>query len=258
MVRAATATLLSVAALALISASPPGAPPKQDAARAVLDPVALQALRSMGAYLKTLNSFELRSRATIETNVEDTDLKVTLGLENLYRVQRPNRFFIEVKSDRQFRQYFYDGKKFTVNVPRQGFFSQVDAPPTISDVVEDIYEEFGITLPLSDLFFWADEGSPTDGIESAVRVGYAKIGGVDTDQFAFRGELLDFQVWIARGPKPLPMKMVITTRDDPARPSYAAELSWNTAAKFAPATFAFKPDAKASAIQMARADPKEN
>ncbi|MCG7347197.1 DUF2092 domain-containing protein, partial [Sphingomonas sp. ACRSK] len=99
-------------------------------AATTVDPVAIQALRSMGNYLKTLNSFELRSKATIETNMENTDLKVSLGLENTYRVQRPNAFFIELRSDRQYRQFYYDGRKFTVNVPRQGFYAAVDAPPT--------------------------------------------------------------------------------------------------------------------------------
>lgn len=232
-------------------------PAPTSAAATTVDPVALQALTAMGTYLKTLKSFELRSNATIETSMDDTDLKVTLGLENLYRVERPNRFFISVKSDRQQREFFYDGKNFTVNVPRQNFYAVTAAPPTIAAVVEDIYENFGITLPLSDIFAWADSGAPTDGIKSAVRIGYAKIGGVDTDQFAFRGDSLDFQIWISRGAQPLPKKIVITARDDPARPSYSAELTWNTNARFTADTFAFKPDAKSSAIQMAKLAPEE-
>lgn len=246
-----------IAAIALAAAAP-GSAPAQVApvaaagAAQTIDPVAIQALRNMGVYLKTLQSFEIRSKATIETNVEDSDIKITVGLENVYRVQRPNRFQITMTSDRLAREFYYDGKNFTVHVPRQQFYSTVAAPATISQVVEDIYDQFGITMPLSDLFFWADDGAPTDGIQSAMRVGFAKIGGVDTDQFVFRGELLDFQVWISRGPRPLPMKIVITTRTDPTRPSYSAELSWNTTAKFTPATFAFKPDAKTSAIPMAR------
>lgn len=226
-------------------------------AATTVDPVAIQALRSMGNYLKTLNSFELRSKATIETNMENTDLKVSLGLENTYRVQRPNAFFIELRSDRQYRQFYYDGRKFTVNVPRQGFYAAVDAPPTIGDLIDAIYEDYGIALPLSDIFYWADAGTPTEDVRSAVRVGYAKIGGVDTDQFAYRGDELDFQLWIARGSRPLPMKIAIINREDPIHPSFTAELTWNTNTRFAPSTFAFKPPSGASSIQMARLDSQE-
>ncbi|HEX7857121.1 MAG TPA: DUF2092 domain-containing protein [Sphingobium sp.] len=218
-----------------------------------IDPMAIQALRGMGAYLKTLQNFQIDSKATIETNVEDSDIKITVGMNNVYQVERPNKFHVSLRSDRQMRDYYYDGKKFTVSIPRQHFFAVADAPPTIAEVVDDMYNQYGITLPLSDLFVWAYDGAPTDGLLSALRIGYAKIGNIDTDQFAYRGEQLDFQIWIARGPRPLPVKMVITSRDPETRPSYSADLTWNTAAKFTPATFAFKPDAKTSQIQMAKA-----
>lgn len=255
---------IGLAAIALIGVpaahaqtQPAPQPAAGGTATATIDPVAMQALTAMGNYMKTLKSFEIHSKATIQTSMDDTDLKVTLGLENIYRVQRPDAFFIELRSDRQFRQFFYDGKTFTVSVPRQSFYSAVSAPPTIKAVVDDIYDQYGVSLPLSDIFYWADAGAPTDGIRSAVRVGYAKVGGADTDQFAFRGDSLDFQVWIARGAKPLPLKIAITDRSDPVRPSYEAELSWDTAAKFTPATFAFKPPSGASKIQMAKLDSVE-
>jgi hypothetical protein len=251
------AAIALIGAPALAQDAPQTAPANQATAGATVDPLAVQALVAMGNYLKTLKSFELHSKATIQTSMDETDLKVTLGLDNIYRVQRPNAFFIEIRSDRQFRQFFYNGKTFTVSVPRQGFYSVVDAPATIREVVDGIYDQYGISLPLSDIFTWADVGAPTDGIRSAVRVGFAKIGGVDTDQFAFRGDTLDFQVWIARGSKPLPMKIAITDRSDPVHPSYEAELSWNTAAKFTPASFAFKPSSGASKIQMAKLDSVE-
>lgn len=246
-----------LAAIALLAVMPVGghaqnAEPAPAAAPDKIDPVAIQALKGMGAYLKTLQSFEIRSKATIVSTVDDTDLQITLGLDNVYRVQRPDKFFVSMTSDRQVRDYYYDGKTFTVNIPRQKFYATVSAPPTIAAVVEDVYEEYGITLPLSDLFTWAVADSPTDGIRTALRVGYAKINNVDTDQFVFRGKDLDFQIWIARGARPLPIKLAIASREDAGRPSYSAELDWKTDAKFTPATFAFRPDASASPVQLAR------
>lgn len=231
----------------------PASPATTTASAPKLDPVAIQALRSMGAYLKTLQSFQIDAKATVETNVEDSDIKITIGMNNVYQVQRPDKFHVSLRSDRQVRDYYYNGKTFTVNVPRQNLYATVSAPPTIPEVVDDIYARYDVALPLSDLFVWASVGAPVEGIRSALRIGYAKIGDTDTDQFAYRGDLIDFQVWIARGARPLPLKMVITSRDPGTRPSYSAELSWNTAAKFAPATFEFKPDAKAGKIELAKA-----
>jgi hypothetical protein len=251
--------VLSLGAAMLALAGPPAsaqtAPAAAPSAIATLDPVALQALKGMGAYLRTLKSFEVKTRATVENVVEDTDLKVTLGVEGLYRVQRPNAFYVDLKSDRQERQYFYDGNSFSVNVPRQGYYATISKPGSMTDVVDTIADQYQIDLPLADLFYWAEADSPTDMLESAVRIGFAKVGGVDTDQFALRGQDRDLQVWIARGARPLPVKMVITSRWNGL--SYAADLTWNTSPSFTPATFAFKPDAKSSKIQLASASTQE-
>jgi hypothetical protein len=235
--------------------APPAAPPAQPAVQpakpAPIDPVAIEALKGMGAYLKSLKAFELRSKAVAETGVGDMDIKVHLGYEGFYKVQRPIGFYVQLKSDRAVREYFYDGKSFTVSVPRQNFYSTVSAPPTIRDMVDKAYDDYGIDLPLSDLFYWAEKPT-TDGITTAIRIGYAKINGQEADQFAFQGPDLDWQLWIARGKAPLPLKIVITDRVDSMHPSYSAELTWNTAPTLKGSDFKFTPDAKATSIQMSK------
>ena len=242
-------------ALALAIASPAAAQAQAaapGAAAATVDPAAVQALQNMGAYLKTLTNFELRSNAKLVGGAGDTDLKVTLGLQNTYRVERPNRLFIEIRSDKRYRQYFYDGKTFAVNVPAKGAYAKVPAASTIAQLVKDIDTQYDLQLPLSELFKWAIEGAPVEGLRSAHRVGHASIGGVETDGFAFRDDLLDFQLWIATGAKPLPMKIVVTANDNTSHVSYTSELTWDTNPKFAPSTFVFKPEAKASEVPLAQ------
>jgi len=219
-------------------------------AATTLDPVAIEALKGMGNYLKSLQTFEVHSNATMEAALQDTDLLVHLGYEGTYRVQRPNAFYVQLKSDRTVREYFYDGKSLTVNVPRQNLYATAAAPSTIRQTVDKIYNDYGISLPLADLFYWS-ESPMTDGITSAVRVGFARINGQETDQFVYRGEDLDWQVWIARGSAPLPLKIVITDRSQTLRPSYSAELTWNTSPKFSARDFTFTPDPKATSIKLA-------
>lgn len=256
-------TMAGTVALALALCSLPGLSLAQTPAAATsatpatgataattLDPVALEALKGMGNYLKTLKTFEVHSNATMEASLQDTDLLVHLGYEGTYRVQRPNAFYIQLKSDRAVREYFYDGKSLTVNVPRQNVYATAAAPPTIRQTVDQIYKDYGISLPLADLFYWS-ESPMTDGITSAVRVGFAKINGQETDQFVYRGEDLDWQVWIARGPAPLPLKIVITDRSQSLRPSYSAELTWNTSPQLSARDFTFTPDPKATSIKLA-------
>src|SRR5688572_16513385 len=113
LIGAAVLALSPAIASAQATQSAPPAPAQSVAAGTrpnVIDPVALNALRGMGAYLKSLKAFELRSKATIETSLQDTDLQVHFGYEGTYRVQRPNAFLVQLTSDRAVREYIYDGK----------------------------------------------------------------------------------------------------------------------------------------------------
>lgn len=253
----ATATALLLAGLPLPTlaqsdpapAAAPAAPSAKTAADTI-DPIAIQALVGMGNYLKTLKSFEFHTKATAEAAFQDTDFLVHLGYEATYKVMRPTAFYVKLQSDRAIREYFYDGKTLTVNVPRQNYYAKVTAPPTIRQTVDKIYLDYGIDLPLADVFYWS-ENPVTDGITSAVRVGFARVNGKETDQFAYRGDTLDWQIWIARGKTPLPLRIVITDRTNPVRPSYSADLDWNTAPRLTAKDFAFVPPANSSPIQVA-------
>jgi hypothetical protein len=220
------------------------------AAAPTRDPQAMAALQRMEDYLRTLRAFELRTKTIIEEPITNGQ-KLEFAGTALYRIRRPDAFFIETTSDRAIRQYYYDGRAFTVYAPRQDFYATIAAPPTIRETVDKIYREAGIALPLADLFYWSDANAPTDKIASATRVGYAKVDGIDTDQYAFRGEETDWQIWIERGPRPLPRRIVIVSREDPAQPEYAATLSWNLGPRLSASNFAFRPDREARPIALA-------
>ena len=108
-------------------------------------------------------------------------------------------------SDHKQRQYFYDGKTFTLFSPQTGFYSVVDAPPKIINLADLLEDRYGLELPLVDLFRWgSDEYSEAgfDQITSATFIGTAKIEGVETDHYAFRQPGVDWQIWIERGARP--------------------------------------------------------
>jgi len=222
---------------------------KPDAA--LVEPQALDALKKMGAYLRTLNAFEIKANTLTDTVLDNGQTVQFAGTAN-YRVRKPNGFIITVASDRKVRQFNYDGKSFTIFSPRMGFYTTVPAPPTIREVLTRIHDKLGVELPLEDLFRWGLPEDRHDELTSGVLVGYAKMNGVDSDQYAFREGDVDWQIWIQRGNRPLPLKVVITLTSDPARPQFAANLNWNISPQFTDATFAFKPPANAKSITIAQ------
>jgi hypothetical protein len=245
---------LAIAALALAAGcAGQGAPfamgpaPTQARTAQSVDPASMEALRRMGSYLMTLQTFEVTANANID-EVLDTGQKVQFAQTTTYKVRRPNAFHIATVSDRKVRDFIYDGRQLTVWAPRTKFYAQVDAPPTIREVLDLASERYDVNLPLEDLFHWGTPEARFDDITSATRIGFARIGGVETDQYAFRQGEVDWQVWIERGSRALPRKLVITTRDEQAQPQYSATLDWNLSPRFGTDTFAFRPPADAKRI----------
>lgn len=220
-----------------------------------IDPGALQAASRMGAYLRSLQSFEVMSSASLEEVIDAKGTKTTTHLTGAYKVRRPDGFVIDITTPKKARRFIYDGKSFTVFAPKVGYFATISAPATIDQTVETIYESYGVILPLADLFYWGADSQPTDRVTSAKRLGQEKVGGVDVDHYAFAGPDMSWEVWIQRGETPLPRKMRIITIDDPAKPTFTADLTWTTPATFAPDTFIFKPATDAKPIAMARVAP---
>jgi hypothetical protein len=227
------------------------ATPEKAKTSASVDPDALAALNKMGAYLRTLGSFELKADTLTDNVLENGQTAQFAGTVD-YKVRRPNGFVITVADDRKVRQFNYDGKNFTVFSPRMGYYATVAAPATIREVLDNAYQKYGISLPMDDLFRWGQPGDKSGNLKSGFLVGYAKMGGQDADQYAFRSGNIDWQIWIARGDKPLPLKIVLTDASDPARPQYTATYHWVPSATFTDATFAFKPPPASKPIKLAQ------
>lgn len=232
------------------AASSPGTAKKPPAKKPAVEPEAIGALEKMGAFLREQQSFTVHT--TMETDqVLQSGQKVQLPSTGDLRVRRPDHLRADVTSDRRQRQLFYDGKTFTMYGQRVGYYATVPAPPTIGELAEEIEERYGIELPLVDLFYWGTDKASLAQIKGAIYVGPSKVGGVDTDHYAFRQPGLDWQIWIERGARPLPRKLVLTSTDDPARPEYSVAMAWDLSVKHDDSLFTFVPPKDSEQIALA-------
>ena len=102
-------------------------------------------------------------------------------------------------------------------------------------------KEYGVELPLADLFFWADASTPPVAIEIAYFAGETPILGKVCRHYAYRVAHADVQLWIPKDGTPLPCRMVVTNTEDEARPQFGATLVWNPDAILGEGEFAFVP-----------------
>ena len=214
-----------------------------------VDPGAIQALKDMGAHLQTLKRFQVTTDLTGERVLADGQ-KLQHAATATLDVERPNRVRAVMVSPRSERRIIYDGKTVTLFTPAQNYYSTIAFTGTLGELVEKLQERFDVEIPLSDLFVWGTPAAPLDKIESAMNAGQDFIGDDLCDHYAFRQGKVDWQIWITPGAKPLPRKLVITSRADEARPQSVSLLQWNLKPAFADAVFRFTPPAGAKAIEI--------
>src|SRR5436190_18820320 len=217
----------------------------------IIEDGAVDALKEMSAYLKSATTLQADTVGSLDVVTNDGQ-RIQLDGNTTYKMRRPG-FVIDYVSDMKSRRFIYDGKTFTVYSPKLGYYASAPAPGTNREVLDTIYNKFGISLPLVDLFRWGD-GMNADRIQalkSAYDIGTATIDGAETDHYAFREANVDWEVWIQKGDQPLPRKLVIVDRTDPSRPTFVSRLSWQVNPTFTDADFAFVPDANAKRIQLA-------
>ena len=227
------------------AASAPAAQPGP----AQVEPGAVDALVKMSAYLRTLQAFQI----TMQTERDDVDAYgqlITLSGQATYKVRRPNALAIDLDLPIMKRRYVYDGKTVTVFDPATSYFAKFQAPSTIRETLELAQDKYGVPLPLEDLFTWSEGDDRAKALTSAHFIGKTQVGGQSANQYAFRQPGIDWQIWIADGDKPAPLRVAIVASDDPARPKFEADLTWDSAPQFAEDAFVFTPPAGSREIQI--------
>jgi hypothetical protein len=233
-------------------AFPTPAGPDPIATEGVIQDGAVEALKEMSNFLMSAKTLEIDTQGSLDV-VTANGQRIQLDGTTNYKIRRPG-FVITYNSDIKSRKFMYDGKNFTVYSPKLGYYATAPAPRTNREVLDTIYNKFGISLPLEDLFRWGDGGANAarlHALQSAYKVGTVTLDGVPTDHFAFREADVDWEVWIDQGPQPLPRKLVIVDRSDPARPTFVTRLRWKVNPTFSDADFTFVPDSNAKRIQLA-------
>lgn len=204
-----------------------------------VDPEVIERIEEMGKHLRSLKKFTVKSDFTFEIVTEDNQKFEYPGTLE-YKVITPNKLFAELKTDHKHRKYYYDGASMTIYDPQTKFYGQIAAPGSIGELMEKVETQYGIVLPMEDLFVWGTDKASNETITMANFIGETKVGEQSVEQFALRQGKVDWQIWVSKGKTPLPLKLVYTANDDPTRPQLSANLKWNTKAEIKNQEFKFK------------------
>lgn len=219
-----------------------------------IDPEAIDLLARSTVYVAGTKQFSMEADSTLEV-VLATGQKLQLGTRMAVTLQRPNKMRAERVGEIVDQTFLYDGKTLVMHLPEEKAYASIAAPPTLDEMLNYARDTLGVIAPGADLVTEDAFEVLIDGLTSAFVVGDAMVDGVLCDHLAFRNAEVDWQLWVAQGDKPLPMKYVITSKRMPESPQFVVQLSkWNTAPKITDKTFVFKPPKGSTQIEFIPVD----
>lgn len=214
-----------------------------------IDPEADRLLRQMSEYLGGLKEFTVRTENTQEI-ILSTGQKLQYDTPAEASVQRPNKLRAARMGDLNPQEMYYDGEMITLYNPDDKVYATADAPGTLESALDYASMYLGLYAPGGDLLYKNSYDLLTEDVVSSFYVGQSVVEGSKCHHLAFRGTEVDWQIWIEAGSKPLPKKLVITSKWMTGAPQFSILMKeWDLSPRFRTRTFAFDPPGDAQKIE---------
>jgi hypothetical protein len=224
----------------------------------IVEPEATEVLRSMADALTAAKRFSLEAQITNETFLSNgqgielaTDVRVTL--------RRPNGVLVDRRTDKYHRRLHFDGSTVVMDDVDQNLYATKELSGTVDDLLDALFERFGVNVPLADLVVRDPYTSLSQYADTVLYVGVSRVRGIPCHHVAFTNDVLDWQVWIQSEGPPLPRKMVLVHKDEPGMPRFSAFITkWDLAPDAPDSVFTFQPPAGAEQIELTESETIED
>jgi hypothetical protein len=225
-------------------------------AQAAVSSEATAALKRMTDYMASLPAYSLETQNTLEVVLESGQ-KLQFDSATNFSAKRPDKFRANRYGDLIKQEFYYDGSNLTLANPESKHYAVVKAPATIDTALDFATESLDIIAPASDLIHKDAFQRLMAGTTEGFVVGKSIIEGQECDHLAFRGENVDWQLWMRTGDKPIPCKYVITTTDIEGMPQFSVTVrSFNAAPALDDALFRYTPPKGATKVDFISPDSK--
>lgn len=190
----------------------------------VIDPVADKLLKDMSKTLSSAKAFTFTAAINFDQLLVSGQ-QIQYGGAAAMTVQRPDKVFAEFRGDMDGKRVWYSGKDVTVLDVDKKFYGKLPVPANIDDAMDNLMDDYGFTLPLSDVVVSDPYTAFVTNVAAGVVIGDSTINGQSCKHLAFVEKYIDWQIWITNGAQALPCKLVITYKTLPGGPQYSAVFS---------------------------------
>jgi len=205
-------------------------------------------LKTTADYLSSQQTIELKFDSDIEVVTPQLE-KIQFTNSGEVLLNRPDKLRAHRVGGYADVALYFDGKTASVYGKNLNVFAQFEVPGTVDHLIEAMRVGHGVALPGADLLLSRPYDALVADVMEAKHVGRGVIDGVECEHLAFRNFDTDWQLWVDVGDKPVPRKLVITSKTVNGAPQYTFRVRhWKTGMAPAPAAFKFVPPAGAEKI----------
>lgn len=244
--------LRSLTGLAIILAltgcvgSPANQPSRTAVGKTALSPVepvnARTILTRMARRLAGSPAYSVNLHSSYDV-LQPSGQKIEFNETREVTLKRPNYLRIEVEeSNGEQHLVYYDGRTLTAYSPSQNVYAQTAKPGGIDQAVIYFLKDLNMRLPLAMLLLSRFPEEIEKHTLDLDYVEWANIDGVATHHLAGRTDAVDYQVWVAAGADPTPVRIVLTYRTAEGQPEFRAQFSdWDFSLQNLDEKFIFQP-----------------
>jgi hypothetical protein len=207
--------------------------------------------KAMSDYLgkQTKMSFDVDTSLEIVT----TDgQKLSLTSSGSVTMVRPDKVHVIRHGGFANTEVFFNGKTLALVRKDQNQYATVDSPGTIEHLTQELREKYERPLPAADLLSPNVYQAMMPNVKDVKDLGTGFIRGTECDHIAFRTDEVDWQLWIAKGNRPYPMRVTFTSTKVKGSPQYQIDVTaFKTGNDVKTTDFSFSPPPGAKKVEPA-------
>jgi len=202
---------------------------------------AILLLEQMSVEIAGLDSFIVHGDAYADARLDAGQIIEHSSQVTLQLRREPGSVRITKRSTENTREIYFDEGLLSVYSSSENFYAQTKISEDVESVLDYAINEIDIEVPLLD-FVSADIAD--DFLQDADEVRYLGTSLIRDEVFhhiGIRSQEVDVQLWIASAGRPLPGKLVISSKWESGSPRFVGFFRWDTDPVFARDLFTFNP-----------------
>ena len=198
-------------------------------------------------YLGSMQKYAFK--ATVNNDIHEDGTVISEKRTSDVKVQRPDKFRVDTKSDHINRTVYLSNGQFTMIDNDENYYASVHKTgASIDTALQYISKKLGVVLPLSTLIH-----SDMNKFIHPSRVQYfgtEVLSGVECNYIAFRQGTTTVHLWVENSDRPLIHAAKIITDAKNYKGTTDMIIKWNTNPDFSDSSFVFKAPKGASNVSI--------